>query len=289
MPNKTSIEWTDYSSNPIFAYNPTTNKRGWHCVHVSDGCRNCYAEAINRRFGTGLDYTKQNTDKIEFRLSEKECDALKRLTFRVPGVRVFIGDMLDIFQPDISDDLLNHLFSGCLELCDRSSILQILTKHPARMRRYLEWRWGEGRIPCRHIWFGTSVEDQTTADKRIPELLATPTRGKRFVSYEPALGPLDLLNADRDGLRGGLGGLHQIIIGGESGPKARGFDLAWARKVIGDTKGSHIKIFVKQLGSRPRAYFEGVGTIPLNFTSRKGGDMSEWPEDLRVREFPRAA
>lgn len=299
MPNKTSIEWTDYSSNPIFAYDRQTNKRGWHCVHVSDGCRNCYAEAINRRFGTGLEYTKQNTEKIEFRLSEKECGALKKLTFKVPGVRVFIGDMLDIFQPAISDDLLNQLFSGCLELCDSRSILQILTKHTARMRRYLEWRWGEGRIPCRHIWLGTSVEDQKNADERIPHLLAAPTGGKRFISYEPALGPLDLLNADRDGLRGGLGGLHQIIIGGESGSNARLFYLQWARKVISDTRDSHIRVFVKQIGSHPissqkeprpwEPLFHGrepTGEYAIVLRNKKGGDMSEWPEDLRIREFP---
>lgn len=279
----------------------------------------------NKRFGTGLDYTKQNTDKIEFRLNEKECDALKKLTLKIPGVKVFIGDMLDIFQPAISDDLLNHLFSDCLELCDSRSILQILTKHPARMRRYLEWRWGEGRIPCRHIWPGTSVEDQPNADKRIPQLLATPTRGKRFVSYEPALGPLDLLNADRDGLRGGLGGLHQIIIGGESGRGARPFDLEWARKVIRDTRGSHIKVFVTQIGPHPfevrpaegrdgsveyalahlderhpqDQWFKDWTLITqgkkshwvrsLKLRHGKGGDINEWPEDLRVREFPIAA
>ncbi len=300
MPNKTAIEWTDYSSNPIFAYDPVANKRGWHCVHVSEGCRNCYAEAINKRFGTGLEYSAQNTSKVEFRISEKECNALKRLTFRVPDVKVFIGDMLDIFQPAISDDLLNRLFSGCLELCNRRSILQILTKHPARMRRYLEWRWGEGRIPCHHIWLGTSVEDQANADKRIPELLASPTGGKRFLSYEPALGPLNLLNADRDGLRSGLGGLHQIIIGGESGRGARPFDIQWARKIITDTAKSHIKVFIKQLGSFPTATMrhesldsywaiQPDGRLRMVLESSKGGDMNEWPEDLRIREFPRAA
>lgn len=279
MPNKTSIEWCDYSSNPIYAYDRQTNKRGWHCVHVSEGCRNCYAEAINWRFGTGLDYAKQNTNRIEFRLNEKECEVLKKLTFKIPGVRVFIGDMLDIFQPAISDDLLNHLFSGCLELCDSRSVLQILTKHPARMRRYLEWRWGDGRIPCQHIWLGTSVEDQSNADKRIPELLATPTRGKRFISYEPALGSLDLLNADRDGLRGGLGGLHWIIIGGESGSGARPMQLTWARKVIEAVRDSRIKVFVKQLGS--------VWAQEQKATNRKGGDPNEWPRDLQIREFPK--
>lgn len=293
MPNKTAIEWTDYSSNPIFAYDRQTNKRGWACVHVSEGCRNCYAEAINKRFGTGLDYTKQNLPKVEFRLSEKECDALKKLTFKQVGVKVFLGDMLDLFQPAISDDLLNRLFSDCLELCDSRSVLQILTKHSGRMREYLSWRWGEGRIPCRHIWIGVSAEDQANFRKRVVDLLATPAR-TRFVSYEPALGPLNLLNADEDGVAGGLrGGLHWMIIGGESGKSARPFDIGWAKKAISDCRLGGIAPFVKQLGSNPqytdmKLYGGRANKLYSNGEPLrgKGNDITEWPEDLRVREFP---
>lgn len=288
MPNKTAIEWTDYSSNPIYAYDRQTNKRGWHCVHVSEGCRNCYAEAINKRFGTGLAYEAQNTSKVEFRLSPKELDGLRSLAKNHPGAKVFLGDMLDLFQPAISDALLNELFSGTLEILSMLTF-QILTKHAQRMNDYLNWRWGDGRIPCRHIWIGVSVENQAMADKRIPLLLDTPAR-TRFVSYEPALEALDLLNADGDGVRGGLrGGLHWMIIGGESGSSARPFNVDWARKAISDCRLGGIAPFVKQIGSRPVATDgagKSIGTWPLAIKHSKGGDISEWPEDLRVREYP---
>jgi protein gp37 len=77
-----------------------------------------------------------------------------------------------------------------MESCPHHTF-QVLTKRAARMRLYLSWRWGEGRIPSRHIWAGVSVEDQARADERVPELLATPA-AVRFLSVEPLLGPMDI-------------------------------------------------------------------------------------------------
>ncbi len=127
------------------------------------------------------------------------------------------------------------------------------------------------------------------------------------MSYEPALGPVDFLRIPAPGQHWDyLTGekvtareskhaprLDWLIIGGESGPGARPFDIEWARSVVGQCKAAGVACFVKQLGKRPysdekpfsvHAKFGIVGG--LNLASSKGGDMEEWPEDLRVREFP---
>jgi protein gp37 len=160
--------------------------------------------------------------------------------------------------------------------------------------------------PLPNVWLGVSVEDQQRADERIPELLATPA-AVRFVSYEPALSAVNFepyLFAKHT-LTEEPGGIFQhrrsrtldwIIVGGESGPGARPFDVAWARSVVQQCKAAGVACFVKQLGSRPVDETRNAGLAPgvasnefnvrWQLRSKKGGDMQEWPSDLRVREFP---
>ncbi len=212
----------------------------------------------------------------------------------VSGSRCFIGDMTDIFGEWVPDDLLNRLFSQVLEI--RTDVTwQILTKRAERMRAYLSWRWGEGRIPSRHIHVGVSVENQHFADERITLLLQTPA-ALRFISAEPLLGPIDLdspvLQADSDGY------LDWVIVGGESGPRSRPFNLEWARSIAEQCKSAGVPCFVKQLGSKPESIAEHItwrGSRTLKpdgfyrcLNDRKGGDPSEWPADLRLSEFPEA-
>lgn len=155
------------------------------------------------------------------------------------------------------------------------------------------------------IWLGVSVEDQKRADERIPELLATPA-AVRFVSYEPALAAVDFAPwvgaPDEDGhcVRCGLRWIEEgmlrhedcppgfgprldwVIVGGESGPGARPFDLSWARSTIRQCREAGVAAFFKQAGSEwARGRSHGGRNV-----DRKGGDPAEWPEDLRVREFP---
>lgn len=174
--------------------------------------------------------------------------------------------------------------------------------------------------PLPNVILGVSVENQKYADERIPHLLATPA-AVRMVSYEPALGPVDFdryLEAEcwgdcacdsRFGYEPGCrrnGGdgtvtrrLDWIIVGGESGPGARPFDVAWARSTVEQCKAAGVAVFVKQMGARPfkACGCEAVedrgrcpdcfdGTQPVSTRSKKGGDMTEWPPSLRVREFP---
>lgn len=155
--------------------------------------------------------------------------------------------------------------------------------------------WYEGA--ARNIWEGVTAENQRWADQRIPVLLATPA-AVRFVSCEPLLGPVDL-----DG-RGWLSAkafgeplVDWVIVGGESGPGARSCDVDWIRNIV-DACREHgglygVPVFVKQLGARPcvGSVETAAGSnvfVPdlVRLKDRKGGAMDEWPEDLRVREFP---
>ena len=180
---------------------------------------------------------------------------------------------------------------------------QILTKRPLRMNGLLNsyyfrcsvsraaYRFAHDRVcaggladdidsggqwPLPNVWLGVSVEDQDTADERIPPLLQTPAT-VRFLSCEPLLEDVTIFSLDGpidvpDGMRSPL---DWVIVGGESGPGARPCDVAWIRSIVQQCKATKVSVFVKQLGARH-----------LKLRDRKGGDPTEWPDDLRVREFP---
>lgn len=154
-----------------------------------------------------------------------------------------------------------------------------------------------------NVWLGVSAESQQEADARIPDLLATPA-AVRFVSAEPLLGPIDFtkikgVNAcpDQSPCRkcredGGIGhpdrylhGLDWIIVGGESGPGARPMVLSWAKDIVLQCKAAGVPVFVKQLGAEPT---NREGERCPHIIQKKGADVSEWPAELRVREWPHA-
>jgi protein gp37 len=211
---RTKIEWCTDSWNPIRARG-VAGKIGWHCEHVSEGCRFCYAEAINRRLGTGLEYKPGYRDALEIFLDEKTL--LQPLKWKKPR-RVFVCSMTDLFADFVSDEMIDRIFA-VMALCPQHQF-QVLTKRSARMRAYCSTiqkygRWLSmedvalqlGRDPrgadndgfdwlahkefLPNVWLGVSCEDQKRADERIPDLLQTPA-AIRFVSLEPLLGPIDL-------------------------------------------------------------------------------------------------
>jgi protein gp37 len=184
--------------------------------------------------------------------------------------------------------------------------------------------------PLPNVWLGVSAEDQARADERIPELLRTPA-AVRGVSYEPALELVNLARWLPTSQRPGAlersmealalpPRLDWVIVGGESGPRSRPFDVAWARSVIEQCRAAGVACFVKQMGRtvlgedkgfavdawyfgdgkywRPGIIGEhnhGRPTVARGFSAdaigftlfdRSGGDMTEWPVDLRVRQFP---
>lgn len=339
----TKIQWTQNADgsqgktwNPIRARNKVNDERGWYCEHVSEGCRNCYAERMNLNtyFGNGLPYKVGSLDDLDLYLDEK---ILKQpLGWRKP-TNVFVCSMTDLFGRWVPNEWIDRIFGimgDCSEI--NSHVFQVLTKRPERMLDYMENRaraaWNAPRMnrsvfPPRNIWLGTSVEDQESADERIPRLLSTPA-AVRWISAEPLLGPVDLKNMRSgtfnalDGIdfedigdirdagdlsKSDMPGLDWVVAGGESGPGARSLDLRWIKSIVEQCNSAKVPIFVKQLGYRP--WWDGVSTkAPADhiylepcymdekagwrfdlMRDKKGGDPSEWPEDLRVREFPKAA
>lgn len=299
MSQKTGIEWTDATWNPV---------RG--CSRVSEGCRNCYAERVATRFaGDGQPFAgfagvladvggfgrpikrmviPRWTGRVEL-IPEKLDEPLR---WKKPR-RIFVNSMSDLFHERLSVEAIAKVFSVMGAAWWHT--YQILTKRAERMAAVLPEvsaiMQREGRAPLgpiwRQVWLGVSVEDQTTADERIPLLLQTPA-ALRFVSYEPALGPVDFRRAfGSEGPRQTyVEQLDWIIVGGESGPGARPFDVAWARSAVAQCKAARVPVFVKQLGARPYAIGTHTRDGLRQLRDRKGGDPSEWPEDLRIREFP---
>jgi protein gp37 len=333
----TGIEWCDETWNPI---------RG--CSRVSEGCRNCYAEKVAVRFdkpGLAYEWLTRNgrwNGVVRFH-ADKLTDPIR---WRRPR-RIFVNSMSDLFHEHVSDEWLDWIFA-VMALAQWHTFI-VLTKRPERMRDYLTrrddncdpWIASASRIlesypslprrahevfmdeddgigsPLPNLHLGVSVEDQETADERIPLLLQTPAEF-RIVSYEPALGPVDFHGGDRRWLGSRevevsqtrsafIVGLDQVIVGGESGPGARPCDVEWIRSTVDQCRQAHVACFVKQLGAVSGFRVENGCPLPgaeceeLYATERfpgwhlyglrdsKGGDMAEFPEDLRVRQHPKEA
>jgi protein gp37 len=221
MADKSAIEWTDATWTPIRARNKATGKVGWHCEHVSEGCRVCYAGGINKRLGTGLDFKPGHRADIEVFLDEKML--LAPLSWKRPRM-IFVCSMTDLFAEFVTDEMLDKMFAVAA-LCPQHTF-QVLTKRMVRARKYMlawplgmarfhhwaieaqkidptlpsgmpdGWVWKlQARLPLPNVWLGISCEDQPNADARIPDLLSTPA-AVRFVSAEPLLGPIDFTQID---------------------------------------------------------------------------------------------
>jgi protein gp37 len=313
MADKSKIEWTDSTWNPIVG-----------CTIVSPGCTNCYAmkwahsgmKAIKHYDGT----TKVvNGHAIWTGLVRQapEHILMAPLKWKKPR-RIFVNSMSDLFHEDVPDEWIDRVFA-VMALCPQH-VFQVLTKRSKRMREYMTaLRQADGicgpcmeiieqaRIlrpsnlynmtdwPLSNVWLGVSCEDQARADERIPDLLATPA-AVRFVSAEPLLGPIDFARH----IKIRMPSVHSpvevnldwIIVGGESGSGSRHFDIGWARSIINQCKAAGVACFVKQLGSNPGTSKADLQIRPVDvglvlpLKDRKGGDILEWPEDLRVRQMP---
>jgi protein gp37 len=278
MADRTKIEWTDATWNPI---------RG--CTRVSEGCRHCYAEGMAARFsdpgqwghglaqrvalpGGGTDH--RWTGKVE--LVDAALDL--PLRWRSPR-RIFVNSTSDLFHEKVPDEWIDSVF--CVMGAATRHTFQVLTKRPERMRDYLTRRRcnfavkapiGGGMVDWHpfnkelavppNVWLGTSIEDQATADERIPHLLATPA-AVRFLSCEPLLGPVDLnrikcpIYGEVCAVTGYLGNgmygdygpkLDWVICGGESGPGARPMHPDWARSLRDQCQAAGVPFFFKQWG-----------------------------------------
>lgn len=264
MGDKTKIEWTDASWTPIRARNLQTGAVGWFCIHKSDGCAGCYAEAMNLRLGTGLPFKPGHLKDIEIFVDDKILT--QPIHWRRPR-RIFPLSMTDLFGDFMQTDAIDQVFA-VMAICRRHTF-QPLTKRPDRMWDYFRDPETSKRIlrhgmritadhhlpmpiadlPLPNVWLGTSVEDQETADLRIPYLLATPA-ALRFLSCEPLLGPVNLRGWQYAGWDGDRRGPHVawVIAGGESGRKARPMHPAWARSLRDQCAEAGTPFHFKQWG-----------------------------------------
>lgn len=285
-----SIEWTHYTFNPW-----------WGCAHVSPGCTNCYAESMAKRYGHAV-WGKPAPRRFLSDAHWREPLKWNREVEKTGKHLVFCASMADVFES--REDLQDERWR-LWDLIESTPNLtwQLLTKRPENVMSMVPSPWSSQQFPP-NVWLGCTVEDQARAEERIPWLLKAPAR-TRFLSCEPLLEPLDLwpwLDPADNGYESGgpMGwipevGIHWVIVGGESGPGARPFHLAWARHLVTQCRSSTALAFVKQLGAKPVdgdlitcGPLGAVATVdyPVRLKSRKGGDWSEWPEDLRVREMP---
>lgn len=321
----TGIQWTDETWNPVVG-----------CTRASAGCDHCYAvqmthrlEAMGQEKYAGLTVLNKRGDRHFNGVVRCVEGALQiPLRWRKPR-RIFVNSMSDMFHPAVPFEFIDQVFA-VMALCPQHTF-QVLTKRPGRMAEYLNTPheanafsnllcWMDHSRPglmmediCLEIhnskrwclpnaWLGTSCEDQAAADERIPHLLRCPA-AVRFLSCEPLLGPVDILEHLAFIGEGHEDfGINWVIVGGESGKNARPCDIGWIRSIVQQCKAAGVPVFVKQIGKWPFSETERWSPrgAPImvdvhalrqwEFRDKprdpKGGDPAEWPADLRVREWP---
>ncbi len=214
MPTASSIEWTDYTWNPVTG-----------CSKVSQGCKHCYAERMAKR----LHAMGSPRYRAEFKptLHWDLLDMPRR--WKRPRL-VFVNSMSDLFQDEVPEQLIERVFSTMAE-CPQHTF-QILTKRAERLSDIgarLTW--------SQNVWMGVSVEDQRVIE-RVHHLRQTPA-AVRFLSCEPLIGPLDDIPLD---------GIHWVIVGGESGPRARPVAWSWIESIRRQCERKRVPFFFKQWG-----------------------------------------
>lgn len=209
MAENSHIAWTRHTFNPWMG-----------CVKVSDGCKNCYAETLltgrmgkKNLWGPAKTTTRQVTSDANWRKPLKwnaEAQAEGK------AVRVFAASLADVFE---DHPIANATRPEFFDLVARTPFIHwlILTKRIENVEAMLPADWHDG---YGNVWLGTSIEDMRVAHRA--DVLRSIPAAVRFVSYEPALGPLDEMSLDR---------IDWIIYGGESGPNYRYGDPAWARSL----------------------------------------------------------
>jgi protein gp37 len=218
MADKSAIEWTDATWNPVTG-----------CTKISPGCDHCYAERFAERFRG----TTNHPFETGFDLTLRPERIRQPLAWRAPRM-IFVNSMSDLFHKKIPSEFVDRVFDTMEEASWHT--FQVLTKRSSLMRDYLARRYSQRRAPD-HIWLGVSVEDGSKAS-RIRHLRDAPA-AVRFLSVEPLVGRLGPVD---------LSGIDWVIVGGESGPRARPMRLEWAREVRDQCQLAAVPFFFKQWG-----------------------------------------
>ena len=251
-----AIEWTEETWNPIIG-----------CSKIAQGCKNCYAEVMATRIAgmsspLGDIYRRIIRDG---RWNGRTLFLPQRLHIpikRKKPTTFFVNSMSDLFHPDVSYGEIAVIVHAMQRA--HWHRFQVLTKRPERA---LDWfRWHTGEIP-KNVILGMSASTKEDLCAGIGDLKECPI--PTWLSLEPLIGPIPEID---------LSGISWVVVGGESGRKARPCETAWIADIVEQCRGSRIPVFVKQLGSH--AIHEGRRLT----LSGKGERMDEWPAYLRVRE-----
>jgi len=224
MSERSSIEWTDATWNPV---------RG--CTKISLGCAHCYAETFAERFRGVRGHPYESGFDLRL-VPGKLSDPLRWRRAR----RIFVNSMSDLFHEEVPDDYIVAV-TKVMRLATWHTF-QVLTKRSARMRDLLASKLAFAAADS-HIWWGVSVEDRKYGVPRIGHLQAAPAL-VRFLSIEPLLEDLGDLDLD---------GIAWVIVGGESGARARPMQAGWVRSIRAQCRRGRLPFFFKQWGGRKKS------------------------------------
>lgn len=299
MAADSKIQWTDHTIN-----------FWWGCTKIAPGCANCYAEAWSKRYGLKLWGPGSVRKRIKgaIPLAHKLNRQAEQEGVRFKVFTCSMADMFEDFGGRCVNEKAEFVCEGleglryeAFECIDSTPNLdwQILTKRPENTLRM--WpqdtcyriasedglsQSGYGPRARSNVWLGTSISDQSTADKAVPELLKCRDLAPvLFLSAEPLLGDIYLEEYLWSTLGGDPAYVDWVIVGGESGPSARPCSLDWIHGLKDQCEAAGVPCFIKQLGAYPLNY----SGQRLRYEDAKGGDLDTWPEALRVRQFPEPA
>jgi len=220
MSENSTIEWTDATWNPVTG-----------CTKISAGCDNCYAARFSERFRGVLGHPFETG----FDLTLRPERLLQPLAWKRPRM-IFVNSMSDLFHKRIPRAHVAAIFDT-MERADWH-VYQVLTKRSSLLQKFINERY-DGRGAPTHIWFGVSVENEQ-ATSRIAHLRKSRAT-IRFLSVEPLIAPVGELCLD---------GIHWVIVGGESGPRARPMKPEWAIDIRDQCIEARVPFFFKQWGGR---------------------------------------
>jgi protein gp37 len=302
----TGIAWCDHTFNPWIG-----------CTKVHTGCKGCYAEALattrlGREWGPGAE--RRSTSAANWRLPYRWAKAAAKAGVRR---RVFCASLADVLDEEAPTEAQARLWQVIRDTAPEahprcgagaehvaSACPRGVHAHVPGLMGGLDWllltkrpeRWA--LIPedvRRLVWFGTSISDQETADQWILRLLTAEGFRLLWLSVEPQIGPISFNRCtawDPNEHSFYLEGISWVVVGGESSQgrhQARPYDLKWPRGLLAECRAAGVPFFHKQLGDAP-VEMETAHDVRRDWDSpiraHHGADPAEWPEDLRVREFP---
>ena len=234
---------------------PGTTGETWNpitgCSPVSAGCLNCYAARMAKRFGESHGYPADEPFRVTF-----HPDRLERPSRWKKPKTIFVCSMGDLFHEDVEAPWVYRVLEEAC-FCEHHTFI-VLTKRPKRMATVMSHE----PIVLPNLWLGVTAEDQAAADERVPLLLKTPA-AVRWVSVEPMLEETDLAMLVDD--------LDWVVIGCESGPRRRPCKPEWVEALVEQCQEAGVAVYVKQ----------------LDLGGAVSKDPDEWPEELRIREWPK--